>query len=275
MARRPAEKKFVALLGLKEGAVLSIDGKPLMLKTNDFVGFELPLSSSRQFHLITAKPSDQAAVTIGFLVESGETQTTPLIRQYDAQTEEISSQPVDSQTARNLQEQVSQGSIDSHRMIPYQQMFSEEEAKQWNEKIKFVSGWLIEKRKISGAKIVPGSYQQDDNNLNLQLQQQQQQTTTNNPIIDGVPISYPSIPIIVSENGVSKSRSHQGTKSYLETLTPSDRTSLFIDPDPEHRLLGDILRRHYENDWRHILGDIQLSFVMFLHLKCLHSLEHW
>ena len=36
-----------------------------------------------------------------------------------------------------------------------------------------------------------------------------------------------------------------------------------------------ILQRYYNQCWQRLLGDIQLSFILFLHFQCFASLEHW
>ena len=36
-----------------------------------------------------------------------------------------------------------------------------------------------------------------------------------------------------------------------------------------------VMERYHDNNWRTLLGDLQLSFVVFLNLHCLASMEHW
>ena len=284
------QRQFVALLGLKRGAVLSLDGgQPLMLQTDDFVGFDLSSSSSttttttttspqqqHRWHLITAKPSDQAAVTTGFVIESSSSSQSKtsnhlnLVRQYDPQTEEMSSSsPTDPQTVSNLEQQFHNNQIEPHRLLPYHQVVSKEQESSWTNSVKWVSPWLLQRRGglRHGTKLVPGSYQEEDD----------KEQGSDNIIVDGSQVKYPHIPIMIHpEKGVSRSRSHRGTRAYLATLTPTERTALFLDTKyAEERLLQNILEQQYQNDWQHLVGDVQLSFVIFLHLKCLHSLEHW
>ena len=255
-----------------------------MLQTDDFVGFDLSSSSTtttttspqqqHRWHLITTKPSDQAAVTTGFVVESSsssqsKTSNLNLVRQYDPQTEEMSSSsPTDPQTSSNLEQQFHNNQIEPQRLLPYHQVVSKEQESSWTNSVKWVSPWLLQQRGglRHGTKLVPGSYQEEDD---------KEQGSGN--IVDGSQVKYPHIPIMIHpEKGVSRSRSHRGTRAYLATLTPTERTTLFLDTKyAEERLLQSILEQQYQNDWKHLVGDVQLSFVMFLHLKCLHSLEHW
>lgn len=51
-----------------------------------------------------------------------------------------------------------------------------------------------------------------------------------------------------------------------------DLTSLYID---KSLILDDLVEREYESNWENILGELQLSFLLFLLVFCYDSLEHW
>ena len=60
------------------------------------------------------------------------------------------------------------------------------------------------------------------------------------------------------------------------TTTPANRpgelTALFID---KSLLLDDLLENEYDSSWENILGEMQLSFILFLLIFCYDALEHW
>jgi A1 cistron-splicing factor AAR2 len=51
-----------------------------------------------------------------------------------------------------------------------------------------------------------------------------------------------------------------------------DLTSLYID---KSLVLNDLVATEYNNNWENILGELQLSFLLFLLVFCYDSLEHW
>jgi A1 cistron-splicing factor AAR2 len=138
---------------------------------------------------------------------------------------------------------------------------------------------------------------------------------TNNIIVveDGKSLTYPAIPCIDTSitNDLRLVTRHTGTRLYLSTLSPNERTRLLFfsssvndddddddDDDKEteeegnagngtsncyHRsqpvgeyVFEDVLRR-YDNSRgeEYFLADIELSFLLFVHLECHVSLEHW
>lgn len=51
-----------------------------------------------------------------------------------------------------------------------------------------------------------------------------------------------------------------------------DLTSLYID---KSLVLNDLVATEYDENWENILGELQLSFLLFLLVFCYDSLEHW
>jgi hypothetical protein len=248
---------FVALLGLSKGSILSIDGQSIILKTDDFVGIrDLPMDD---WHFVTVRSSAQASITVGLVVSN----KTSTVRRYDPHTEELSSIEVDESTCLNLQHQVTNGQLEPHRMIPYNRVVAAEQARLWKEQKSYVSPVLLKLRGLQeGNKIVPGSFEEET------------PTTQNtDTIVDGTSVIYPSIPVVPIR--VGNAHTHTGTKRYLGQLSPADRTSLFFHAHPAGRLVNDVLLRYYQNQWQDLVGDIQLSYLLFLQLQCLGSLENW
>lgn len=96
---------------------------------------------------------------------------------------------------------------------------------------------------------------------------------------DGITPAYPPVPCIDPDSSSpgrpAKRGVHAGTRRYLSSLSPSERTAAFLDSTPGSKVLRDVLKREYGGLWGDVLGDVQLSFVLFLHLGCLASFEHW
>ena len=207
-------------------------------------------------------------------------------RRYDPQTEEICSSPPDGITCSNLQRSIQDGSIGPQRVVPYHHFIENQtNPDAWNVITSFISSPLLQMRGIaSGEKIVPGAYEEDfdDDKRNV--------TSVNGEVSgrdtcmkakdpaestprDGISICYPPIPCIEGSH-IARS-GHAGTKRYLSHLSPSDRTALFLDTEPGTKVLDTVLRTYYDGSWEELVGDVQLSFLLFLQLGCLSSFEHW
>ena len=184
----------------------------------------------------------------------------------------------------------------------------------------FISRKVLDRHSLTGTgdKIIPGAYSMgemgDDDNVNVndnghkdhknhkdhkKDQQQQQQ--------DGLSMNYKPIPTIPNDRQ-SKIHSHSGTRRYLASLSPSQRTAFFMDQRnvnattttttttttgvntdanananttsnsprlPADALFETILNDYYNNQWEILLGEMQLSFCVFICCSCLTSLEHW
>jgi A1 cistron-splicing factor AAR2 len=115
-----------------------------------------------------------------------------------------------------------------------------------------------------GIKIVPGAYVDADGAAAAQQDQLMEQANN----IDGYHLAYPPIPVL----GVTPLK-HTGTKRFLLTLSPSERTGVLMGGPLA--ALHRIIAAYYDADWKQLLGDLQMAYVMFLHLQCLTSMEHW
>lgn len=132
--------------------------------------------------------------------------------------------------------------------------------------------------------------------------------TNNTSVEDGKSISYPAIPCIdtsITTNNVRLVTRHTGTRLYLSTLSPMERTRLLFfnssvddneiedgkiiimkdnektQPHPVGEYVFEDVLRRYANSSNssqgeeYFLADIELSFLLFVHLECHVSLEHW
>ena len=259
---------FIALVDLKKGSQISLDGVPIALQQADgLFGFREIEFDTDVFHLVAIRgaTSDSgnrknvSAITVGFVVLDAS-----LVRRYDAQTEEVSSSTLDEQTIANLTMQINDSTVPSSRLVTYNQVLSIDQGNRWKNRTRFISRRLLHKRGLfDGNKVVPGSY--DDNGKSVDQPK----------IVDGESVSFPNIPVLDSANEGLRSCSHLGTRQYLKELPPDVRTTLFLDPNPSARLLQDVLQRYYDGNWRDLLGDLQLAFVLVLNLQCFSSLECW
>ena len=259
----------IGLLDLPKESELSIDGCSLVLRRDDFVGI-YGMPCDHRFHLVTVRCARRTeaeslnALTIGFVLLPPHDSDWIIVRRYDPQTEEVGSEPVDDMTSSNLVHQIQTGRMDPQRAVPYQRLLSSSHVQGWEKQTNFVSPQLLVKRDLChGDKIVPGTYADDTAD-----------DSSPTAPVDGKPLVYPRIPFLDSASKLKRT-SHVGTKRYLAQLSPADRTTLFLDDHPADRVLTDVLARYYDNKWEDLLGDIQLSYVLFLHLQCLASLEHW
>jgi A1 cistron-splicing factor AAR2 len=271
----------VALLDLPPRTVLGLDGQSVVLKRDDFVGItEVPRDAS--FHLVTVRagsltknsgipsPDGAAAITVAFYVSS---QEQALARKYDPQTEEVSSNPLDEGTTANLLNEIHAKRLDPQRTVSYDQFVPVKKVEEWRDLTSFVCTRLLQKRGIlPGGKIVPGAYGFDEDDVNKPLSEDVDHT---NEDLDGKSVVYPRIPVMDSSQSARTHSRHLGTKHFMAALSPAERTSFFLDTSPGSRALEHVLTSYYNNQCKEILGDVQLSYVLFLHLHCFSSLEHW
>jgi hypothetical protein len=171
--------------------------------------------------------------------------------------------------------------------------------KQWHQQTNYISTALLHKRGLQhGSKVVPGgggsllvADTTDEEAVDVAVTSQPQTQTTQEP--DGIALIYPPIPCldVGKESSISMGTMmrHTGTKLFFQSMAPQERTELFVqaanssdsdNDNDDHRsvgttLLGRVLTQYYNHRWEELLGDIQLSFVLFLHVHCLSSLEHW
>lgn len=64
----------------------------------------------------------------------------------------------------------------------------------------------------------------------------------------------------------------QISRTTTSASRPSELTALFID---KSSLLDDLQQNEYDSSWENILGEMQLSFILFLMIFCYDALEHW
>ena len=261
---------FAAILNLPPRSCLRLDGQTILLHRDDFVGIGgIPLDG---LHLLTVRPSIRtskttnepafASISTGFILPATQKEDEALVRKYDPQTEEVSDEPVDEMTRSNLVQQIHHQSMDPQRMIPYASVIrSEGAALAWRQSTSFVTLDLLTSRGIPpGTKIIPGA--QDD----------QMADFMNSTLRDGVSPKYPMIPVL---DAGTRRITHRGTKAFLQSLSPNQRTALLTDKQPSSKVFRMVLQETYKGNWRDLLGDIQLSYILFLNLQCYSSLEHW
>eukprot|EP00536_Pseudo-nitzschia_multiseries_P009561 jgi/Psemu1/288547/fgenesh1_pg.270_\ len=284
----------------------------IVLRTDDFVGVRnLPPGN---VHLVTCKNGNHfstatsnisntntidTAVTVGFVVfGDGKTTTQDgsqhLIRKYDPVTEEVASEeasPIDELTRRNLLQQMLRGnnvsgtSLPPSRVLNYSDIVpgSDGDAmlsphQLWSEQTRYITAsrslLLNEFRGLSsGDKIVPGCYDPESNVNDGDAGETG--TGTAKPIADGKSLAYPPIPVVDPRASMATHK-HAGTKKFLSRLEPNERTALFVTSSHNRWVwLDRVLETWYRNSWQALLGDLQLSYLLFLHLGCYSSLEHW
>ena len=123
-----------------------------------------------------------------------------------------------------------------------------------------------------GDKIVPGTFSHEDDNLDPKVKDEMKEE-------DGHSLKYPPIPHVDPKQS-HRVNAHSGTKRFLSTLSPSERTQIFLainncDLDEKDVLFEKVLSTYYSGNSKILLGQLQLSFIVFLCCSCLSSLEHW
>ena len=212
-----------------------------------------------------------------------------IARKFDARTEEISSHLLDDISYENLRKSVAnrdQSNINSTRIIPYYRFHDRSNSEHirnrhsiWeNYLTNFISIEILSKHGLTGKgdKIIPGAFTEDDEYMDSNCKKN---TSITNE--DGHSLIYPPIPHI-GENQSRSINSHPGTRRFLARLSPSERTALFLKNDEDLRsqkwdelIFEKVLSRYYGGNWKVMLGQFQLSFIVFLCCSCLSSLEYW
>ncbi len=303
---RAKDGLVIGILDFPKGGTFGLDGQSIVLKTDDFLGVcNLP---SDCFHLVTCKnghgsslndPNDSntvdTAVTVGFLV-FGDESSGHLVRRYDPRTEEVASRarcPVDEITQKNLVKQMQDSELPATRVIPYDKIVGGGNSSQqdemllspqevWREQTLYIHNnnnnnnnsslsLLKNIRKLSsGDKIVPGCYDPEN-----EIQKDDITTNATKESNDGKSLAYPPIPVVDPSLSLAKHK-HHGTNRFLSKLKPLERTRFFLSSSTENFVwLNAVLRNSYQSSWEALLGDLQLSYVLFLYLGCFSSLEHW
>ena len=305
---RNNESTALAILDLPIGSVINIDGTPIVLQRDDFVGIHsipvktAPISYNRHankttvndsmFHLVSIRGGNVKAngtsattnTTVGFVLLGTHDKDYPIVaRRYDPSTEEVSSSPIDNMTISNLIEKVRSNQIDQRRIICYRDIISQANEEVWYDLTNFIAMVAKFRKLQNGDKVVPGAYELDDDNNDIGTRQK----STDNCSVDGTSIIYPPIPVFArdiytthfpSHVEAASTFRHVGTRRFLQLLNPSLRTSFCLEingVNSANKALNFIIDTTYERKWEHLLGDIQLSFILFLHLHCYTSYTFW
>ena len=231
----------VALIDLPLHSTISVNGKVVQTQTDDFVGFGgLPIG----WNLVTVR---SGATTCGFVL-----QDESLLRRYDPRTEEVSPEELDAATRQNLVTNLPH--LPPSRLVPYSQLLDDTQLEAWKQAHSCISRGLLKRRRIDAlGKIVPGSSSNESETISD---------------IDGTAVAYPSVPIL-------DALGHGGTKRFLQRLSPQQRTLLFREESPSDAALQLLIDNEYGEEWKDLVGDLQLAFLLFVHLHCFASFEHW
>lgn len=260
------------------------------------------VTSDSQFHLLVVRSGGQernqngGSLPVGFVLLSNSANSINsygydwiLARRYERQTEEISNEPLDELTMRNLMMAMTEQNGELSKFVmSYDQFMGSKDGKSiasWKSRTSFIGkSFLHHQHGLShGEKIVPSSEASCD---------PKSTDSRMNKIIDGKPISYPTVPCIDPTISARQLMSHKGTKAYISGLSPNLRTWLLFGGEctfgfdtkpnlsPEGYVWNNILSSHYSGDGcnrkeDYLLADIQLSFIVFLFLECHSSLDHW
>lgn len=252
-----------------------MDGSPIVLKRDDFVGFDsIPIDGP--FHVVTiqapmttttAQTNQQLAHRHGFVAHNDIDAGWMIAHRFDPLTEEVSATPIDATAHDNLEAAVRAAQLEPSRIVSYTQLLNgTTNNNNWEEMTNRIDSTLLKKRRIPhGTKVVPGSFGDHHDTTTAS-------EVPNAPIIDGQSLVYPPIPVLGSGN--TSLLRHAGTKAFLSKLSPTQRTA-FVTAGDATQLLSTVLELYYDNQWSRLLGDVQLAHVMFLHLQCFSSFEHW
>jgi AAR2 protein len=256
----------VGLLDLPIGSCISLDGQPLVLQRDDFVGFcDVPTDG---LHCMTVRATVHnkgrqtagAGVTVAYFWLDN---VQDVVKRYDAYIEEMSSNDVDTATTNNLLEAIRIAQIRPPRVIPYSQVVDADNLASWKQNTCFITDQLLRKWGIeTWKKVVAGSYEQ----------QADIAISTTATYTDGSPINYPPIPVLIPSMRHTK---HTGTQRFLQGLSPQERTIFFTSDRPADLAFAACLSTHHNGDWKELLGGMQLSFFAFKYVQCYSSLQHW
>lgn len=302
MSNSTSDQSFgtLLLLGIPRESVISLDGAVRTVGREDFgvVGLQPNL-----FHFFSCRSSvvcgptsnnvfNALAVGIVMMVTSNDVPNNEnwiVARKYDKRIEELSADELYS-SSKNLKEIITSGTLSWNHFFRYPdfvtlplsaQQSNTEVADSWVHLVSYITPPLLKKRGIGhGDKIIPGAFTNDDRILEGSGQEVDEQLKK-----DGSLIVYPPIPCIDDEASFHvKKTSHIGTKNFLKTVSPQNRTLLLhyhqlttgmTFTSVGGALLENVLNSYYEDEWKELVGDMQLSFLAFLYLGCLASFEHW
>ncbi|KAL7533037.1 hypothetical protein ACHAXR_005001 [Thalassiosira sp. AJA248-18] len=276
-------------------------------------------SSSDDFHLLVVRSGMNKdpktgggdycrTLPVGFVLGAPKTVTPSasefgyawiFARRYDPHTEEISNEPVDELTMKNIVMAMDKGGELGKFVITYDQFMGSASNNNdicgnnnclpsWDARTSMINAHFLQRRHCisHGDKIIPSS----DTDISGDATQNNSTATSKNSENDGVSISYPPIPCIDQTINARRLAQHSGTRIYLSKLSPEKRTQLLFGGDSATESMNageyvwnDVLCRYYDRDvdgsisksGNKFLADVELSFLLFLFLECHSSLEHW
>eukprot|EP00978_Attheya_sp_CCMP212_P034842 scaffold148415_cov52-Attheya_sp.AAC.5 len=257
------EVGVVTLLELPvEKTTLIVDGEPRRLVHANFAGL-CQIPSQDQFHLLVVRViSDENNGAVSHATGLVILWSIPgrISRHYNAYTEELNENETPQQlnTSTNRQHHPPTPPL----LVPYDQFVSQSTRELWRGQTRYIQRSLLGKRGLTGQgdKVVPGAYDDDED--------KEEGTKQSNDIMaDGKSVQYPvGIPCLEDASSSSSSSSnprsllHEGTKQYLRTLTPTQRTALLCSPKPAaDAAFWNVFQTIYQNSWQDVLGDVQLS----------------
>ena len=288
--KKMMEGGVVALPGMPGGSSVTVDGCVVSIKRDDFLAFVgVPNDGMHLIALRSNQSSSPGGLTTGLILASfgsggddndsdekmeegghssnGEALVFDMVRLYDTKTQELCPEGPDQLTRTNLLRQIRGQQVGQQQVLLYDCVVPLQYKNLWKTTTNYVSARLLRERKLAhGSKVVPSGEMED---MDGQEQQQQQRTIT-----DGAGVSYPPIACVDKMYSAHRTK-HHGTKRFLSSLSPRDRTMLLTSSNPSKEILHRTLEGYYRGSWKMLIGDIQLSFVMFLYIQCLASLEHW
>lgn len=242
------------------------------------------------FHLLTCKAASVKKEggmamnsPIGLLMYF--TENTIIAREFDSFIEELKSDSIDEISLQNLQTAIQSTNaantknidsrsnmVDARKLIHYRNFVSTLENHNvsliWREYLtNYITKDVLQRHELTGGgdKVVPGMYHDDQDTKGKQQE-------------DGRMMHYIPIPCMEVEQLMNfHSVRHKGTRRFLSTLSPTERTNYFMpsDVDPAHRAFQHVLQHEYRNQWQIFLGEFQMSFCIFVCCSCLSSLEFW
>ena len=303
----------IALLHLQANTVISIDASPSQtLKNKEDLIVINNIYPSNGCHLLIVRGDSNlesnkssshgsSMLPIGILICEDDDDNNDdwfIAREFDIQTEEISSRLLDDITNENLKKSIvnrAGTAIDGTRIIPYHR-FVNSQSDKGNEKYcndrsevwakyltNFISKDVLSIHGLTGKgdKIVPGTFSQDDDDDTTLIRSKDCSKMEINTLVDGHTLQYRPIPHIDTNQSHSIT-SHYATRQFLASLSPTERTKFFVSTkegditqSPNTLIFGKVLSMYYNGNWKVMIGHMQLSFIVFLCCSCLSSLEHW
>lgn len=289
----------VVFRDLPAGSTITIDGVPLQLPPDRappaMVGVR-QLPEDESFHLITLRCGDTTRFLHGFVIVPRH-QGEDIVLRYDEQMEEVGGELMDPRTRTNVlstiadaEQRFATGSTSDQITLflaalpKYSELMerkgdrTKDNMVSWKQLTAYITPSLLKIRGLVSlgescncVKVVPGIVPDDGDAANNSMQATPATTTD-----DAVSIQYPPVPVFPTHETSFRALSHEGTKSFLRSLPPGERTDFMLRArtgDTANDLALEYLLKSITND--NLLADVQLSFIFFWQLQCYASLTHW